>query len=118
MWVLGRDFDPTVLVLAEAVRLDQTGLPFALDPPVLVKTGPTTPLVGPPWSERRDVCRDELPKVLQVPDPTRVQGNAVLVYDDVFTDGLNLNAVAKKLRQAGASTVCGVTLARQPWGGP
>jgi predicted amidophosphoribosyltransferase len=33
----------------------------------------------------------------------------------VFTDGLNLNAVAKKLRAAGAAQVCGVTLARQPW---
>jgi predicted amidophosphoribosyltransferase len=114
----GRDFDHTALVLAEAARLDQTRLPFALDPPVLVKTGPTMPLVGLSWSERRDVCQYELPKVLHVPDPRRVQGKAFLVYDDVFTDGLNLNAVAKKLRQAGASRVCGVTLARQPWGSP
>jgi predicted amidophosphoribosyltransferase len=36
----GRDFDHTTLVLAEAARLDQTDLPFALEPPVLVKTGP------------------------------------------------------------------------------
>jgi predicted amidophosphoribosyltransferase len=85
---------------------------------VLIKTGPTTPLVGLSWYDRRDVCRDELPKVLQVPDPTMVQGNAVLAYDDVFTDGLNLNAVAKQLRQVGASRVCGVTLARQPRGSP
>jgi predicted amidophosphoribosyltransferase len=114
----GRDFDHTKLVLAEAARLDQNGLPFALDPPVLVKTGPTPQLVGLSWYDRRDVCAVELPRVLHVPDPTHVRGRAILVYDDVFTDGLNLNAVAKKLRQAGASRVCGVTLARQPWGIP
>jgi hypothetical protein len=35
----------------------------------------------------------------------------------VFTDGLNINAVAKKLREAGADLVCQVTLAREPWHG-
>jgi predicted amidophosphoribosyltransferase len=114
----GRAFDHTRLVLAEAARLDQTGLPFALDPPVLVKTGPTRSLVGLSWQERREVCEVELPPVLQVPDPARVSGQAVLVYDDVFTDGLLLNAVATKLRVVGATTVCQVTLARQPWGEP
>ncbi len=101
--------------LGVAAELDETSLPFALDPLVLVKTGPTPALVGLKWSARRDVCRDELPKVLRVPDPARVEGRRILVYDDVFTDGLNLNAVAKKLREAGAIRVCGVTLARQPW---
>jgi predicted amidophosphoribosyltransferase len=111
----GRSFDHTALVLGVAAELDQTGLPFALDLPVLVKTGPTRPLVSLRWSERRKVCGVELPKVLHVPDPARVQGKAVLLYDDVFTDGLNLNAVAKSLRQASAARVCQVTLARQPW---
>jgi predicted amidophosphoribosyltransferase len=63
------------------------------------------------------VCRDEIPKALEVPDQARVDGRRVLVYDDVFTDGLNLNTVARKLREAGAAQVCGVTLARQPWRG-
>jgi predicted amidophosphoribosyltransferase len=111
----GRSFDHTALVLSVAAELDETRLPFVLDPPVLVKTGPTTPLVGLGWYARRDVCRDEVPRVLQVPAPGRVKGKRVLVYDDVFTDGLNLNAMAKKLREAGAVQVCGVTLARQPW---
>ena len=111
----GRSFDHTARVLDVAAGLDETRLPFALDPPVLVKTGPTPPLVGLSWSARRDVCRDAVPKVLQVPDPARVNGRRVLVYDDVFTDGLNLNAVAARLREAGAVQVCGVTLARQRW---
>ena len=42
----------------------------------------------------------------------------VLVYDDVFTDGLTLNEVARALRRVGANAVCGVTLCRQPYRGP
>jgi len=99
-------------------KLDVTGLVFALDPPAIVKTGPTTPLVGLNWQQRRHVCEVEWPRVLDVPDPSRVRGKAILVYDDVFTDGLLLNTVARKLRQAGATTVCQVTLARQPWARP
>jgi predicted amidophosphoribosyltransferase len=111
----GRSFDHTAAVLSEAASLDDSGLPFMLDPRVLVKTGPTKQLVGLSWRERRQVCENDLPKVLRVPDPTRIRGKAILVYDDVFTDGLNLNTVAGKLRAAGAAKVCQVTLARQPW---
>jgi predicted amidophosphoribosyltransferase len=112
----GRSFDHTAEVLAVAARLDQSGLTFALDPPVIRKTGPTSPLVGLRWRQRRQVCEVELPRVLDVPNPASVAGKRVLLYDDVFTDGLNLNAMALKLRQVGAVKVCQVTLARQPWG--
>jgi predicted amidophosphoribosyltransferase len=103
----GPSFDHTALVLDVAAELDKTGLLFALDPPVLVKTEPTPALVGLSWAARRDVCRDEVPKTLEVPDHARVGGRRVLVYDDVFTDGLNLNTVARKLREAGASRCAG-----------
>jgi predicted amidophosphoribosyltransferase len=111
----GRPFDHTGMVLAVAARLDQTGLTFALDPPAIRKNGPTTPLVSQGWQERREICEVELPPVLEITDPARVDGKWILVYDDIFTDGLNLNAVATKLREAGAAKVCGVSLARQPW---
>ncbi len=55
-------------------KLDVTGLVFALDPPAIVKTGPTTPLVGLNWQQRRHVCEVEWPRVLDVPDPSRVRG--------------------------------------------
>jgi predicted amidophosphoribosyltransferase len=114
----GRGFDHTATVLAEAARLDQTGLPFVLDPPALVKTKPTKRLVDcSGWQERRHICENILPPALKVADPGLVDGAAILVYDDVFTDGLNINAVAKKLREAGAEVVCQVTLAREPWRG-
>jgi predicted amidophosphoribosyltransferase len=114
----GRDFDHTSMVLAEAARLDERGLPFVIDDPVIVKTAPTKRLVEcETWQERRQVCENEVLPALQVPDPSRLEGRHILVYDDVFTDGLNLNVVASVLRHHGASRVCGVTLARQPWGG-
>jgi predicted amidophosphoribosyltransferase len=114
----GRGFDHTATVLAEAARLDQTGLPFVLDRSVLVKTRPTKRLVDcSGWQERHHVCENELPRALEVPDRALIDGAAILVYDDVFTDGLNINAVARKLREAGAELVCQVTLAREPWRG-
>lgn len=112
----GRDFDHTGEVLGETARLDQTGLRFVTDQSIITKAGPTKKLVDcSGWSERRHVCEYNLPRVLEVPDPVRIRGKAILLYDDVFTDGLNINAVAKKLRETGAELVCQVTLARQPW---
>jgi predicted amidophosphoribosyltransferase len=54
---------------------------------------------------------------LRIPRPAHVSGREILVYDDVFTDGFTLREVARALRRAGAATVCGVTLTRQPGGG-
>lgn len=89
----GRSFDHTAEVLREAASLDEIGLPFAIDQPVLVKTRPTKRLVDcSGWQERRHVCENELPRALAVPAPARVRGKSILVYDDVFTDGLNINS--------------------------
>jgi predicted amidophosphoribosyltransferase len=44
-----------------------------------------------------------------------VAGKTIMVYDDVFTGGHTLNAVARRLREAGAVKVVGLALARQPW---
>lgn len=54
-------------------------------------------------------------RFLLVPDPARVEGRRVVVYDHVMTTGETLNAIARALRQAGALEVSGIVLARQPW---
>jgi len=114
----GRDFDHTAEVLAEAARLDETGLPYVVDSTVIEKSATTKRLATcESWQERRYVCENEVRPVLHVPEPQRIAGKQILVYDDIFTDGLNLNVVASVLRGSGADRVCGVTLARQPWGG-
>lgn len=47
--------------------------------------------------------------------PERIRNKTILVYDDICTTGLQLNAVAGRLRRWGAAAVHGVVLARQPW---
>ena len=47
------------------------------------------------------------------PDPNAVEGRVVVLIDDVCTTGATLDACAIALKSAGASRVCGVTLARE-----
>lgn len=87
------------------------------DEPVVVKTGPTpaSATQGKTLDRARRVAA-ELRQVLRVTDPGRVHRRAVVVYDDIFTTGHTLNEVARVLVAAGAHSVSGVVLARQPWG--
>jgi predicted amidophosphoribosyltransferase len=66
-------------------------------------------------SERRHVASTVLRESLTVPDPSLVSNKNILVFDDVFTDGCTLREVARALLNAGAATVAGIVLARQPW---
>jgi predicted amidophosphoribosyltransferase len=86
------------------------------EPPAIIKTAATTPFVGQNWQQRRQIAEGELRDSLSIPRPSRTRSKAILVYDDVFTDGFTLREVARCLReQGGASVVCGVTLTRQAW---
>lgn len=114
-----RSWDHTALVL-DMTEEEAEALPVRpyLDPPVLIKTGPTTRLTGLSWKQRYDVAVGEIRSALRVPDPTLTAGKNVLVFDDVFTDGLNLNEVARALRLQGrANKVSGLTLARSTFRG-
>lgn len=117
----GRPFDHTRLVIerAAAEMTPGSGWPFDLaEEPAIVKTAATTPMVTKGFKQRRTIAETELRAALSVPDLGRTAGKNVLVYDDVFTDGLTLNEVALALRQQGeAALVCGLSLCRQPWKG-
>jgi predicted amidophosphoribosyltransferase len=117
----GRTFDHTRLVLerAAAEMAPSSDWPFDITgAPAIVKTAATASMVGKGFKARRDVAETEIRAALVVPDPDRTTGKRILVYDDVFTDGLTLNEVARALQlQGGAEAVCGVTLCRQPWKG-
>jgi predicted amidophosphoribosyltransferase len=106
-------------VLATAQReQDPPGWPFHLDdPPAIIKTVETERLSGlGSYQDQRRYAEGPLYDALQVPDPALVEGRQIVVFDDIFTNGLTQRAVAQRLREAGASRVYGLTLARQPWG--
>ncbi len=113
----GRSWDHTRLVVVEAEALAEGAWPFdTADPPAITKIAATERLTGKSWRQRFEIARGPLRAALAVPDPAKTRRRKILVYDDVFTDGQTLNEVARCLRLAGgASEVCGITLARQPY---
>ena len=59
----------------------------------------------------------QLAPALQVTRPDVVFGKRILVFDDVYTEGLTIWTVAQALRAAGAVEVSQIVLARQPYSG-
>lgn len=114
----GRVHDHTRAVLEAAASDTEWSWPFDLEnPPAITKVSLTARFVEQPsWVARQQLAVGPYRQSLRVPDHERVAGRQVLVYDDVFTTGHVTNEIARALRRAGASRVCGVTLARQPWG--
>ncbi len=82
---------------------------FALNTTCLQRVRPTRPQIELSRSERADNVRG----AFEVSDPSAVQGQVVLLVDDMFTTGATLNECARALRRAGAQRVYCLTLARQ-----
>jgi predicted amidophosphoribosyltransferase len=112
----GQSFAHTEAVLAEAARQDAAGR-WPFDLAALTKTRPTVPSADSlAWSKR--VSSDDLRGALAFPDPSRIAGRHVLVYDDICTTGRQLDAVAGFLLDVGgAARVDGIVLARAQWRG-
>ncbi len=110
----GRDWDHIGLIL-ERAEIEGCSLPIVRD--VMVKQTATARLVEQDsFYARALVAEREFGPALQVVDRAAVAGKDVLVFDDVFTTGLTLREVARKLMDAGANMVGGIVLARQPFG--
>lgn len=90
-------------VLAQAVGR-QHGLPVVF---ALARIRRTPPQQGNAAARRRNVRG-----AFAVRRPGAVAGRRLLVVDDVFTTGATANAAARALRQAGATDVGVLTLAR------
>jgi predicted amidophosphoribosyltransferase len=110
-----RSFDHTRRIVEAAEIEEPIEWPFAYE--LVTKTGPTEPMVGRSWRERKAIAEGPLRAALVIPHPGEVIGKRVLVIDDVFTEGFTLREVARALRLAGASEVSEVVLAREPWKG-
>lgn len=115
-----RRWDHTRYIAEMAAAADEDDRwPFYLDPPALIEKVAHTPSLvkAGSWNNRRDIAVNEIRPALRIPDPSLTRNKRILVIDDVFTEGLNLNEVARALaKDGGAAEVCGLTLARQGWG--
>jgi predicted amidophosphoribosyltransferase len=111
----GRTFDHTGLVIEHAAFEDGGCWPFRTG--LLLKSAATTPFRGKRWKTRYDIAELEIRPALRIPNSEELQGKRILVYDDVYTEGLTLRAVARALREAGATKVSEIVLAREPYGG-
>lgn len=82
--------------------------------PTLVKTRATAKSAAAD-GQAKQAAAQELYDAVEVRHPGRVVGKRVLVLDDVVTTGRQLDAIARRLREAGAVSVQGLALARAPW---
>lgn len=117
----GRTFDHTreVLMRAAADVLPSSSWKFDVEgEPAIVKTAKTPRMAGLRFRDRLRMAEGDLRASLRVTHPERIEGKYILVYDDVFTDGLTLRELARALiQEGGAEGVCGVTLCRQAYRG-
>ena len=51
-------------------------------------------------------------EAFRIKDPERIQKRRLLLVDDILTTGATVNACAATLKEAGAASVCVLTLAR------
>ncbi len=113
----GAPFGHTELVLDVAEREDVLERwPFDVQTSrAIVKTRATTRSARNTAPAKRAAAQ-ELRNALSIPDPSRIRGRRILVYDDVCTTGSQLDAVAAcLLDEGGATGVEAVVLARAPW---
>ncbi len=104
-----RLWDYLRLVLEAAARI-APALPIA--PGLIAKSVPTGRFLGISPEARREIAEGELRSALSVPEPDRVAGRRVLVFDDVYSEGYSLREMARVLLDAGAVEVSGLVLAR------
>lgn len=84
-------------------------------PAAIIKARATEKSAGRSLAEKLAAAR-ALRQVLAIPDPLRVQGSDILIFDDVGTTCYQLDAVADCLLSEGrAARVRGLVLARASW---
>lgn len=103
---------PATLVRALALTLPELAGQFYLDAaPIVTKMHRVEARThGNKWQERREAVKD----AYQLTDGCEalVSGASVLIVDDVFVTGWNLNELAGQLVEAGASQVDALVVAR------
>jgi predicted amidophosphoribosyltransferase len=111
----GRSWDHISLIVERAAVEAGGRWPFYHgDPPLIAQTASTDSFAGKKWKPRYEIATTQLRSALRIPNPAAVKGRSVLLVDDVFTTGLTTHVVGEALRDAGATEVAALVLARQP----
>ena len=105
-----RLWDYLQVIVDAAQRMDDSW-PFETD--VITKVRPTGRFLGIGVEERRAIAEGELRDALEEPDPTRVEGKRILVFDDAFSEGFTMREMARALLDAGADEVAGLVFTRR-----
>lgn len=109
----GREWDH-VAKIVERAAVEGPDWPFKQG--VISMTGPAPKMTSRAgFRDRADMAESTLQPLLLVEDQVSINGQDVLVIDDVLTTGVSMREVAKKLKEAGARSVTGLVLARQPF---
>jgi predicted amidophosphoribosyltransferase len=85
---------------------------------LVTKVTETEPLSGMARQARQHRAQSSLPVALRGADRAATEGGRILLVDDVCASGATLLTVARALRQAGASEVAALVLARARWHPP
>lgn len=101
-------------LIVDAAGREGPDWPFA--PGLVAKSGPTERFLGISAQARREIAEGELRASLSVPQPERVVGRRILVFDDVYSEGYSLREMARALLEAGAAEVAGLVLTRRKGG--
>uniref|UniRef100_UPI002F91A4F6 ComF family protein n=1 Tax=Streptomyces cellulosae TaxID=1968 RepID=UPI002F91A4F6 len=85
--------------------------------PLLIKTAETPRSATRTLDEKRYAAAVHARTLHWTADPDMIKGATIVIVDDVFTSGTQLQQIALLLRAYGAAEVRGLVLARVPWSG-
>jgi len=109
-----------VEAIMDAAYTEDTARSFPLSPPGahrLVKHVETPRSANRTLDEKRAAATAHAAALTWTGDTGDIKGATILLVDDVFTSGSQLQHVALRLRATGAADVRGLVLARVPWSG-
>ncbi|MFF9244540.1 ComF family protein [Streptomyces sp. NPDC014776] len=116
----GRQPIQHIEAIMDAAYTEDMRRAFPLSPPGahrLVKRTETARSANRTLEEKRAAAIAHAAALTWTGDIDDITGATILLVDDVFTSGSQLQHVARRLRATGAADVRGLVLARVPWSG-
>ncbi|MFF7146261.1 ComF family protein [Streptomyces nodosus] len=116
----GRQPIQHIEAIMDAAYTEDVARTFPLSPPGthrLVKQTETPRSANKSLGDKRAAAAAHAAALTWTGDAGDIKGRTILLVDDVFTSGAQLQHVALRLRASGAADVRGLVLARVPWSG-